>query len=72
MHIRKFKSKMALFGDSNASIAKYLGITPQRNSAKLKSTNGAQYTQGEISMLKTRWKLTAEEVDEIFFSNTVS
>ena len=68
MNIQMYKSKMALFGDTNASIAEYLGITPQTNSAKVNGTNGAEYSQGEISALKSRWKLTPTEIDKIFFA----
>lgn len=69
MNKNLFKSKMALFGDTNQTVAEALNISPQRNSAKLNGTNGAEYTQGEISILKQRWHLTAEEVDLIFFAN---
>lgn len=67
MNKNMYRSKMALFGDTNDSIAKYLNITPQRNSAKVNGTGGAEYTQGEIALLKKRWKLSAREVDAIFF-----
>jgi len=69
MNKNLFKSKMALFGDTNQTVAEALNISPQRNSAKLNGTNGAEYTQGEICILKQRWHLTAEEVDLIFFAN---
>lgn len=69
MNKNMYRSKMALFGDTNESIATYLKITPQRNSAKVNGTNGAEYTQGEITMLKKRWKLSAREVDQIFFAD---
>ena len=69
MNKNKYRSKMALFGDTNETVAKYLGITPQRNSAKVNGTRGAEYTQGEIALLKSRWSLTAEEVDAIFFAS---
>ena len=72
MNKKMYRSKMALFGDTNASIASYLGISPQRNSAKLNGTNGAEYSQGEIALIKTRWHLTATEVDQIFFADKVS
>ena len=45
MNKRLFKSKMALYGDSNATLAAAIGISPQRCSAKLNGTNGAEYTQ---------------------------
>jgi hypothetical protein len=69
MNKNKYRSKMALYGDTNESVADYLGITPQRNSAKVNGTGGAEYTQGEIAMLKKRWNLTPTEVDEIFFES---
>lgn len=69
MNKNMYRSKMALYGDTNESIAAYLNITPQRNSAKVNGTNGAEYTQGEISLLKKRWNLTASEVDSIFFAD---
>ena len=69
---KKYKSKMALFGDTNKTTADALGITPQTNSSNLNNTNGADYTRGEIAILKARWNLTAEEIDEIFFDCKVS
>lgn len=69
MNIRIFKSKMALYGDTNGSLAKALRISSQRCSAKVNSTNGAEFTQSEISTIKSRWNLTAEEIDAIFFAN---
>lgn len=69
MNIKLYKSKMALFGDTNASIAEYLKITPQTASAKANGTNGAEFSQGEIAKLKERWKLKPKEVDAIFFAN---
>ena len=72
MNKAKYRSKMALFGDTNESIARYLGITPQTNSAKVNNTHGAEYSQGEIAKLKVRWALSAKEVDEIFFADLVS
>ena len=72
MNKRAYKSKMALFGDTNASIAHDMGISPQRNSAKLNGTNGAEYTCGEIIFHKKRWNLSPEEVDFIFFTDDVS
>ena len=72
MNKKLYRSKMALFGDTNSTIAKVLGISPQRNSAKVNGTHGAEYTSREIAILKVRWKLTAEEVDSIFFADAVS
>jgi hypothetical protein len=72
MNKKLYRSKMALYGDTNESIARALGISPQRNSAKVNGTHGAEYTTSEIMVLKARWKLTAKEVDSIFFAKSVS
>ena len=60
-------SKMKKHGDRNEDLAKYIGISPQRFSAKLNETNGAEFTQSEIQKVKERYNLTSEEVDAIFF-----
>lgn len=65
-------SKIKLFGDNNADLAECIGITPQRFSAKLNGTNGAEFTQGEIGKIKEKYNLTDEEVILIFFSQNVS
>ena len=68
MNKNLYRSKMVLHGDNNISVAKALGITPQRNSAKVNGTHGAEYTCAEVAILKARWNLTAEEIDAIFFA----
>lgn len=67
MNARLLKSKMVLHGDTNVTLAEALGITPQRLSAKLNEWEGAEFTQGEIIIIKDRYDLTPEEVDAIFF-----
>lgn len=61
-------SKMKLHGDNVVDIAKAIGISPQRFSAKINETDGAEFTQGEIRRIKKRYNLTSEEVDAIFFN----
>ena len=61
-------SKMALYGDNNESLARVLNLSPQRVSAKKNSTNGAEFTQSEIQIIKERYNLTDKEVVEIFLS----
>ena len=61
-------SKMKKHGDRNEDLAKYIGISPQRFSAKLNGTGGAEFTQGEICKVKEKYNLTSEEVDAIFFA----
>ena len=58
---------MKLHGDTQEVLANYIGISVQRLNAKLNRTNGAEFTQGEISKIKEKYNLTDEEVVLIFF-----
>lgn len=70
MNVNKLKAVMVLHGDTGGDLAKFLGISHSRFSQKL---NGkAEFIQGEIMDIKKRYKLTAEEVDDIFFNIQVS
>lgn len=71
MNARKLKSKMALNGDTGGELAKAVGLSHTRFSAKLNERN-AEFTQSEIQCIKDRYELTAEEVDDIFFDHAVS
>lgn len=71
MNSNKLRSKMALYGDTGGTLAKILGISQQRFSAKINDKD-AEFTQGEIQAIKDRYKLTPQEVDNIFFDNKVS
>lgn len=66
------RSKMVLYGDNNTTLGEALRIAYQTVSAKLNNTNGAEFTQGEITTIKFRYNLTPQEVDEIFFDKKVS
>ena len=72
MNKKKLESLMKLFDDTGQTLAEYLGITRPTFSNKLNETRGAEFTQGEIRMLKERYNLTAQDVDEIFFDSKVS
>ena len=63
---------MKWYGDRNEDLAKYIGISPQRFSAKLNETDGAEFTQGEIKKIIKKYNLTASEVMAIFFADYVS
>jgi hypothetical protein len=63
---------MILHGDTGNTLAKALGISPQRFSAKINERNGAEFTQGEIMAIKERYNLSADDIDDIFFSKKVS
>ena len=68
MNKKLYREKMKENGDTNVSLATYLGISPQRNSAKVNGTHGANYSCTEIAKIKARWGLSVEEVDLIFFN----
>jgi hypothetical protein len=59
---------MVMHGDTNASIAAFLGITEQSVCNKI-NENGTEFKQGEIGKMKTKWNLTADQIDAIFFAD---
>mgnify|MGYP000013186236 FL=1 len=65
------RSIMIRNGDTNASLAAYLGITEQSVSNKI-NENGTEFKQGEISKIKARYGLDSDMVDRIFFAPEVS
>lgn len=68
MNKLKLESIMKLHGDTGTSLARYLGMARSTFSAKLNETNGAEFTQGEISKIKEKYSLNAEEVESVFFN----
>lgn len=68
MDVARLKSVMVLHGDNGGKLAKALGISPQRLSAKINEHKGAEFTQGEITKIKNRYNLTPEELEQIFFA----
>lgn len=72
MNKKLLRSIMILHDDTNDLLAAALGITPQRLSAKINETGGAEFTQREIRIIKIRYRLTPEQVDNIFFTAEVS
>ena len=67
MNARLLRSKMVLFGDTQVDLAEALDISQQRLSAKMNETNGAEFNQREIRIIRERYNLTAEELSLIFF-----
>ena len=61
------RSIMVLHGDTNKDLADYLGISEQSVSYKI-NENGTEFKQGEIRMIRSRYNLTADQVDRIFFA----
>ena len=71
MNKHKLRAKMVLWGDTGAKLAKYLGISKTTFSKKINS-KGTEFTRDEILRIKSKYELTAMEVDDIFFNNEVS
>lgn len=67
MNANKLRSKMVLYGDSVQDLASYLRISTQTLYNKM-SDDGTEFKQNEITMIKIRYNLTAEEIDDIFFT----
>lgn len=66
MNTKMLESKMALYGDNGGDLAQALGIS--RTALSYKKNGKAKFMQNEILTIKERYKLTAEELDEIFFN----
>lgn len=61
------ESIMKLHGDTGYALADYLGIARSTFSAKINESKGAEFTQGEIAAIKSRYNMSAEEIDATFF-----
>ena len=67
MNKKMFRSIMVLNGDTNKTLADFLDISETSVSNKI-NESGQEFTQGEIKAIKNRYRLTPEQVDEIFFT----
>lgn len=72
MNKLKLESIMRLHGDTGTSLAKFLNIARTTFSAKINETNGAEFTQGEIAMIRMKYSLSPNDVVEIFFDPKLS
>lgn len=72
MNKLKLESVMRLHGDTGTSLAKFLNMARTTFSAKINETNGAEFTQGEIAMIKEKYSLSPDDIVAIFFANEVS
>ena len=61
------RSFMALHGDTNKDLAKYLGITEQSVTNKI-NENGTEFKLCEIRKIMVRYSLSSDDVDLIFFN----
>ena len=66
-----FRSFMTLHGDTNKSLAEFLGKSEQTVCNKI-NENGTEFTQGEIASISKRYNFTAEQIKDIFFTEKVS
>ena len=72
MNKRKLNAVMQLYGESQQDLANYLEMSLSRLNAKINEYRGAQFRQNEIAAIRKHYRLSAEEVNEIFFASTVS
>ena len=68
MNGKLLRSIMVLHGDTNATLAEFLGISEQSVSNKI-NENGTEFKQGEITRIKARYGLDSDMVDQIFFAD---
>lgn len=61
------RSFMVLHGDTNRSLSDFLKISEQSLSNKING-NGTEFRQGEIALISRRYRLSAEQIEAIFFS----
>ena len=66
MNTNLLKAKMKLNNDTQKNLAEYLGIVI--SSVSFKINGKTPFNAEEIKKTKTRYNLTAEEIDEIFFN----
>lgn len=61
------RSVMVLHDDTDQSLADYLGISKKSVNDKI-NENKTEFKQSEIAAIKKRYKLTDEQVIDIFFN----
>ncbi len=55
-------------GDTQDTLAKAMGLSRSRLSAKIHERNGAAFTHPEIVSIKNRYNLSDEQLNAIFFN----
>lgn len=66
----ELKAAMARYGDRQENLATTLGLTASGLSVKINGT--VDFKRNEIELIMLRYNLTPEEVQRIFFANTVN
>lgn len=76
MNKLELRSIMARHDESVTDLAKVIGKTPQTVYNKMNEyeSNGKkqEFTQGEIRKIAEHYKMTAEQIKEVFFAEMVS
>lgn len=62
MNKLKLESVMRLHGDTGTSLAKFLKMSRTTFSAKINETKGAEFTQGEIAKIRSKYNLSPSDV----------
>lgn len=70
MNTNRLKAKIVENGDTQAQLAATLGISLSNLNDKI--NNKISFRQNEIAAIKSKYHLTADEVDAIFFSVELS
>lgn len=68
MNKNLFRSVMVLHGDTNKTLAAFLGISEQSVCNKI-NENGTEFRKNEIAKIKERYNLTCDQIDRIFFAD---
>ena len=66
----ELKALMARYGDRQEDLAVAIGMTPQTFSVKI--NGGGDFSRTEIEAIALRYKLSAEDIQRIFFAATVT
>lgn len=67
MNKNKLRAVLADNGDNYEKLAGYLGISVSTLSDKINERNSIGFTQPEMKQIKDRYRLTPEQIDNIFF-----
>lgn len=62
-----FRSIMVLHGDTNKTLADYLGISAKSVNDKIHE-NGTEFKKGEINAIIKRYSLSEAQIMAIFFN----
>ena len=71
MNKKLLRGLMALHGDTNKSLAKFLGISEQSVCNKI-NEKGTEFNRTEIGNISNKYSMTPELVDLVFFAEKVS